>query len=102
MLTIRFRIAPNFTARLSAAGRMAFTNYIMQTIICTTIFYGHGLGLFGSVERTGQATIVLAVWAFQLWLSPLWLRHFLFGPLEWTWRTLVYMKRQPMRKPVTS
>lgn len=102
MLAIRFRIAPNFTARLSSAGRMAFTNYIMQTVICTTIFYGHGLGLFGSVERTGQAAIVLAVWAFQLWLSPLWLRHFLFGPLEWTWRTLVYMKRQPMRRPMTS
>ena len=101
MLAIRFRFAPSLTARLSATGRMAFTNYIMQTLICTTIFYGHGPGLFGSVERTGQAAIVLAVWAFQLWLSPLWLRHFLLGPLEWTWRTLVYMKRQPMRRPAT-
>lgn len=98
MLTIRAGAFRGLATRLSATGRMAFTNYIMQTVICTTIFYGHGFGLFGSVERTGQVLIVLAVWAFQLWVSPLWLKHFLFGPLEWLWRSLVYMKRQPVRR----
>ena len=82
---------------LSAVGRMAFTNYIMQTVICTTLFYGHGFGLFGSVERTGQILIVFAVWAFQLVVSPLWLEHYRYGPMEWLWRSLAYKKLQPMR-----
>jgi len=85
-------------APLAAVGQMALTNYLMQTIICTTIFYGHGLGYFGSVERTGQAMVVLGVWAFQLIVSPIWLRYFRFGPAEWLWRSLTYWKRQPMRR----
>lgn len=83
---------------LAAVGRMAFSNYILQTLICTSIFYGHGLGLFGKVERTGLALIVLAIWILQLTISPIWLRHFRFGPLEWVWRSLSYMKLQPFRR----
>ncbi len=82
----------------AAAGRMAFTNYIMQTVICTAVFYGHGFGLFGSVERTVQILIVFAVWVFQLWFSTVWLARFRFGPVEWLWRTLTYLKPQPMRR----
>ncbi len=89
------------TGPLAAVGRMAFTNYIMQTVICTTIFYGWGLGYFGHVERVGQLGIVLAIWVFQLIVSPLWLRYFRFGPLEWLWRTLTYWKWQPMRATPT-
>jgi uncharacterized protein len=85
-------------ARLSAVGQMAFTNYIAQSLICTWIFYGHGLGLFGQVDRVGQFGIVLLVWAVQLWWSPLWLARFRFGPLEWVWRSLVYRRRQPFRR----
>ncbi len=85
------------TRPLAAVGRTAFSNYILQTLICTTIFYGHGLGLFGDVQRIGQFGIVIAIWAFQLIISPLWLRHFRFGPLEWLWRTLIYMRVQPLR-----
>jgi uncharacterized protein len=81
----------------AAVGRMAFTNYIVQTLICTTIFYGHGLGLFGQIERQEQILIVFAVWAFQLVGSPVWLRYFRFGPLEWLWRSLTYGHVQPMR-----
>jgi len=87
-------------ARLAAVGQMAFTNYLLHTIICTTIFYGHGLGYFGSVERTGQILIVFAVWAFQLIVSPIWLRHFRFGPFEWLWRSLTYGNPQPFRRAV--
>ena len=83
--------------RLAAVGRMAFTNYLLQTILCTLVFYGHGLGLFGRVERAGQVAIVLAVWALQLVVSPIWLRHYRFGPAEWLWRSLTYGKPQPMR-----
>jgi uncharacterized protein len=66
----------------AAVGRMALSNYLMQTLMCTTIFYGFGLGLFGQVERSGQFLIVLSVWAVQLIISPVWLRHFRFGPAE--------------------
>ncbi len=85
--------------RLAATGRMALTNYLMQTVICTTIFYGHGLGLYGYVERTGQLYIVLGIWLLQLVWSPLWLRYFRFGPAEWIWRSATYLHPQPMLRP---
>jgi uncharacterized protein len=97
LLLLKKRALPALTNRLAAVGRMAFTNYIMHTLLCGLIFYGHGLGLFGQVERAGQLMVVLAIWAFQLWLSPVWLRHFRFGPLEWLWRSLTYWQTQPMR-----
>lgn len=98
MLIYRSGLCENLVRRLAAVGRMALSNYLMQTIICTTIFYGHGLGLFGRVERAGQMAIVIGIWVFQLFISPLWLRHFRFGPAEWLWRTLTYLKVQPMRR----
>lgn len=84
------------TSCFQAAGQMALTNYLMQTIVCTTIFYGHGLGLFGQLSRTSQLGIVLSIWTFQLALSPIWMKRFRFGPFEWLWRSLVYWHRQPM------
>jgi uncharacterized protein len=86
-----------FTRPLAAVGQMALSCYLLQTIICTTIFYGHGLGLYGSVERVGQAMIVIAVWAFLLWFCPFWLKRFRFGPFEWLWRSLTYWKVQPIK-----
>jgi len=83
---------------LAATGQMALTNYLMQTIICTTLFYGHGFGLFGSVERTGQILIVFSVWAVELLWSPWWLARFRFGPFEWLWRSLTYWRLQPLRR----
>ena len=84
--------------RLAATGRMALTNYIAQSLLGTFIFYGFGLGLFGSLNRIMLLPIVLAVWALQLWLSPLWLRHYRYGPLEWLWRSLSYWQIQPLRR----
>lgn len=81
---------------LAAVGRMALTNYLMQSIICTLIFYGHGLGYFGGIERTGQLMVVFGVWIAQLILSPIWLRFFEFGPFEWLWRSLTYWRLQPL------
>jgi uncharacterized protein len=78
---------------VAAVGRMALTNYLLQSVICTTIFYGHGLGLFGRVDRTGQLAIVVAVWAFQLLASSAWLRYFDVGPVEWVTRWLIYGRR---------
>jgi uncharacterized protein len=86
------------TSRLAAVGRMALTNCIMQTVICTTLFYGFGFGLFGRLERAELMYVVAAIWAFQLAASPLWLARFRLGPLEWVWRSLTYWERQPMRR----
>ena len=96
MLAVRRRWFSALQMRLAATGRMAFTNYIAQTLICTTIFYGHGFGLFGRVDRWQQAIVVFAVWGIQLWWSPLVLRRFRYGPLEWSWRELTYW-RSPRR-----
>lgn len=86
---------------LAAVGRMAFTHYILQTVLATLIFYGHGLGYFGQISRTGQFGIVLAIWTLQIIISPIWLKYFRFGPLEWLWRSLVYMQKQPFVREVT-
>jgi uncharacterized protein len=88
----------SLTRRLAAVGQMALSCYLLQTIICTTIFYGHGFGLYGSVSRVGQALIVVAVWASLLVFCPFWLKHFRFGPFEWLWRSLTYMKLQPIKQ----
>jgi uncharacterized protein len=98
MLIVKSGVLARLQRWLANAGRMAFTNYLLQTVICTTIFYGHGLGLFGSVSRTGQLLVVLAVWVFELWFSTFWLGRFRFGPAEWLWRSLTYFRLQPMRR----
>jgi len=84
--------------RLEAVGRLAFTNYLLQSIVCTTIFYGHGLGLFGRVPRIGQLAIVVGVWLVELFFSPIWLRYFHMGPFEWVWRSLTYGTLPPFRR----
>jgi uncharacterized protein len=85
------------TAPLAAVGQTAFSGYILTSLICTTIFYGYGFGQFGYLQRYQLYVIVLAVWLFLLVASPLWLTRFRFGPLEWAWRSLTYVQRQPMR-----
>ncbi|MYL17790.1 DUF418 domain-containing protein [Halorubrum terrestre] len=96
-LFVRRRGEGIVTRALAAVGRTAFTNYLLQTVIATTIFYGHGLGLFGYVSRVEAMGIVVGIWAVQVVLSVLWLRYFRFGPVEWVWRTLTYGEAQPMR-----
>lgn len=83
----------------AAVGRTALSNYLFQSLAATFIFYGHGLGLFGQIERGGQLLIVLAIWGVQLIVSPIWLRYYRFGPAEWLWRSLTYGKRQPLKAP---
>ncbi len=81
---------------LRAVGQMAFTNYLMHSIICTAIFYGHGFGLFGQLSRVQMFGVVVGVWIAQMIYSPLWLARFQYGPFEWLWRSLTYWKMQPM------
>jgi uncharacterized protein len=82
---------------LRNAGRMALTNYLMQSLICTTIFYGYGLGYFGKIGPRWLPLFVIAIYAMELAWSHRWMQRFQFGPAEWVWRTLTYAKRQPMR-----
>lgn len=81
-------------------GQMAFTNYLMQSLICGLIFYGVGFGLFGKLQRYELYYVVAAVWVAEIIWSHLWLRYFRFGPLEWLWRSLTYWKKQPFKKSV--
>ena len=83
-------IFKNLQSRLQATGRMAFTNYIGMSLICTLIFNGHGLGLFGTFDRLQQFLVVISLWVLILILSPLVLKKYRFGPLEWMWRKLTY------------
>jgi len=77
--------------RLRAVGRLAFTNYILMSVICTFIFYGHGLGLFGTFDRLQQLGVVVVIWVLMLIMSPLILQRYRQGPLEWLWRKLTYL-----------
>jgi uncharacterized protein len=83
---------------LAAVGQMAFSNYLFQSIVASILFLGWGIGLAGRLDYAEQLVVVAAIWAFQLAVSPIWLRHYRFGPAEWLWRSLTYWKRQPMRR----
>ena len=83
-------------ARVAAAGRAAFSNYLGTSIVMTAIFYGYGFGLFGHVGRAGLWVFVLGAWAVMLLWSKPWLMTFHYGPLEWLWRSLARGKMQAM------
>ncbi len=83
---------------LTAAGRMALTNYIGQTVIANLIFSGIGLGLYGALDRAGVHGVMVLIWVAQLAFSMWWLARFQFGPLEWGWRCLTYGRRQRLRR----
>jgi uncharacterized protein len=98
MLMIKTDFATKLLQRFAAVGRMALTNYLMHSVILTTVFYGYGLGLYGSVPRFQQMGFVVAVIALQLIYSSWWLARYRFGPVEWLWRSLTYWQRQPMKR----
>lgn len=85
---------------LSPVGRMALSNYIGQSVVCTLIFYGYGLGLYGELGAATTFGISLAIFGMQIVLSALWLTFFQYGPLEWLWRSLTYSKVQRLRLEV--
>ena len=97
-LIIRSGAAGAFVNRLAAVGRTALSNYLAQSLVMTTVFYGYGFGLYAEVPRFWQQAIVAAFVGLQLVISRWWLEHFRFGPAEWLWRSLTYRRRQPMRR----
>lgn len=84
-------------AFLAPVGRMALTNYLLQTVICVLIFYGFGFGQFGRFGARTVTLIALAIFLFQILISTLWLKYFSYGPLEWIWRQLTYRQRSTLR-----
>jgi uncharacterized protein len=97
MLVIRSGALAGLVARFTAVGRMALSNYLLHSIVMTTLFYGYGFGLYGSVPRLWQMLFVAGLISLQLVISPWWLSKYRFGPAEWVWRSLTYGKRQPFR-----
>lgn len=85
-------------ARLTEVGRTALSCYIGQSLIATFIFYGFGLGLYGSVDYLLQLVFVAGIWIVQILLVQFWMKHFRQGPLEWLWRCLTYLRLQPLRR----
>ncbi len=85
-------------AWLAPAGRMALSNYLMQSLIGTLLFYGYGLGLWGKVGRAWQVLLVLSIYSLQLGLSRWWLARFNYGPMEWLWRAFTYWQLPAMRR----
>lgn len=83
---------------VAAAGRMALTNYLMQSLIVAAVMQSWGLARFGTFDRLERIGLVLAIYAGQLVVSLLWLRAFRMGPLEWLWRAGTYLRLPPMRR----
>ncbi|WP_288379004.1 DUF418 domain-containing protein [uncultured Massilia sp.] len=81
---------------LAPFGRMALTNYLMQSLIASTFFFGYGFGNFGA-SRVDQMLFVAVVVIFQIALSHFWLARFRYGPMEWLWRAVTYWAIPPMR-----
>lgn len=103
LLFVRSGLLPRLRRALAAVGQMAVTNYLAHSIVCGILFIG--LGWYNRLERHELYYVVFSIWAAQLVISPLWLKHYRFGPVEWLWRYLAYLKRPPLKHtavPVTA
>ena len=98
MLFCKLPILKWLKISLASVGKMALTNYVMHSVFAMFIFTGVGFGLFGTFQRFELLYIVFAIWIFQLIVSPIWLKYYQYGPLEWIWRNLSYLKRHPFKK----
>jgi uncharacterized protein len=87
---------------LTYVGRMALSNYLLQSLVCTLIFYGYGLGMFAKVRPLYWIPLAVAIYATQIPLSKWWMSRYQFGPVEWLWRMLTYGRLQPMRPELAS
>lgn len=85
---------------LAPVGRMALTNYLLQSIVCTTLFLSYGFGLFGQITAFQGIILTILIFSLQIPFSIIWLKYFNFGPFEWLWRSLTYLKWQPFRKRI--
>lgn len=98
MLICQARVLGALRWAMARVGRMALSNYLLQSVICNLVFLGFGLGLAGELARHQIYYVVFGVWVFELLLSIWWLARYRFGPAEWLWRSLTYGQRQPLRR----
>lgn len=91
-------IGQKLLAPLVAVGRMAFTNYILQSVISFILFYGAGFGWYGTIRPLEGVLIAVVLFIVQVALSNWWLRRYLYGPLEWVWRSFTYGEKQPFKR----
>ncbi len=98
LLWLISRMRGRILERIAATGRAAFSNYIATSIVMTTIFYGYGFGLYGSLPRAFVYLFVPPMWIVMLLWSKPWIDRFQYGPLEWLWRSLARGQRQPFSK----
>jgi uncharacterized protein len=96
ILVFRSKLVPWLMKSLACVGQMAFTNYLVQSLVCTFFFFGYGFGYYHKLRFHQLYYVVGAVWIFQMIFSVIWLQYFRFGPFEWLWRSLTYWKKQPM------
>jgi uncharacterized protein len=97
MLLYKYGLARRLYQIFSKVGQMTLSNYLLQSLLCSLIFYGFGFGLFGRLQRYELFYMVVFVWIFQMVISMLWLKYFRFGPFEWLWKCLTYWEIQPLR-----
>ncbi|GAB6274237.1 MAG: hypothetical protein STSR0004_11000 [Peptococcaceae bacterium] len=94
-------LAPGWRERLKVlapVGQMALTNYLTQSIVCTLVFYGYGLGLFGKIGAATGIGLTIVFYLLQIPISHWWMKYFQYGPAEWLWRSLTYGRPMPMKK----
>ena len=97
MLSFQTTIGNKILLLISPVGKMAFSNYLMHSLIGNFVFLGAGLGYMGQVGPVYLTLFAILVFVFQIILSTIWLTYFQYGPIEWVWRSLTYNKRQPFR-----
>jgi uncharacterized protein len=98
MLIVKLNLLRPVQFALAAVGRMALSNYLLHSLCGAVIFQGWGFGLYNQLQFPDLAYIVIGVWTLNIVFSMIWLRLFRFGPVEWLWRSLTYLKLQPMRR----
>jgi uncharacterized protein len=96
-LLVQRSIGHKLLGPLAAVGRTALTNYLLQSVICTTLVCSYGMGLYGRVHPPAAVGLTVLIFVLQVWCSNWWLRRFRFGPAEWVWRSATYRRLQPMR-----
>ncbi|MFN3968979.1 DUF418 domain-containing protein [Flavobacterium sp.] len=97
MLGFQTTIGHKILLIISPVGKMAFSNYLMHSLIGNFVFLGAGLGYMGQVGPVYYTLFAILVFIFQIILSTIWLKNFQYGPIEWLWRSLTYKKKQVFR-----
>ncbi|MEN3002475.1 MAG: DUF418 domain-containing protein [Armatimonadota bacterium] len=98
LLWERFEGIQRLLQPVAQAGRLALTNYLMQSLVCTLVFYGYGLGYYGKVGLATGVGFALLLYLAQVLFSAFWLSRYQYGPAEWLWRSLTYGRLLPLNR----